>query len=411
MVRYEIKKVLGTTGSKVALILMAAVVLVNFWVAGLSVEWTNEQGEHETGFAAIKNLRQAKKAWAGPLDEEKLQAVIRENQRVNATPEAQSKDYHISNIAYGWKQGFADIRNLLNYAFAGGYRSYDYYVADRITTEQVKDFYPNRVKLLKDWLNDPTDGGYSRFNDAEKDFLIAQYESLETPMKYDFITGWENVCENSLTITMFCVVTLGYLIAGIFSNEFKWHSDSIFFSSLYGRNRAVWAKVKAGFLLVTLVYWISMLTYSLLTLCYLGFDGWDCPIQITRWKSMYNLTYGELYLLILLGGYLANLFISFLVMWVSAKTRTSLLAVTIPFVVVFLPTFLQDFENTKIIGTLLSFFPERLLSINYSVSYLELLSFGKTVVGTLPVLFLLYSILTVLLVPAMYRTYRHKQIT
>ncbi len=411
MVRYELKKILGTTGGKVALVLMAAVVLVTFWFAGPCVEWINEQGESETGFAAIAQLRQAKKAWAGPLDEEKLQAVIRENQRINATPEATSKDYHQNDIAYGWKQGFADIRNLLNYSFADGYRSYDYYVADSITAEGVKDFYPNRVKLLKHWLNDPSDAGYYRFNDAEKDFLIAKYESLETPMKYNYISGWDSASEHSITITMLCAIVLGYLIAGIFSNEFKWRSDSIFFSSLYGRNQAVWAKIKAGFLLVTLVYWISMFSYSLLTLTYLGFDGWDCPIQITRWKSMYNITYGELYLLIILGGYLANLFISFLVMWVSAKTKTSLLAVTIPFVVCFLPIFLQDFEEAKIIGKLLSFLPDRLLTVSYSVSYLDLLSIGKTVVAVLPVCFLLYSILTLLLVPAMYRTYRHKQIS
>lgn len=410
MVRYELKKILGTTGGKVALVLMAAVVLVTFWFAGPCVEWINEQGESETGFAAIAQLRQAKKAWAGPLDEEKLQAVILENQRINATPEAQSKDYHISDIAFGWKQGFDDIRDLINRSFSDGYRSYDYYTVNSVTAGQLKDFYPNRVKQLKDWLNDPSDAGYYRFNDAEKDFLIARYESLETPMKYDFITGWENASEYSLTITMFCAMILGYLIAGIFSNEFRWHSDSIFFSSLHGRDQAVWAKIKAGFLLVTLVYWISMLSYSLLTLTYLGFDGWNCPIQITRWKSMYNLTYGEFYLLILLGGYLANLFISFLVMWVSAKTRTSLLAVTIPFVVVFLPTFLQGFEDTKIIGKFLSFFPERLLSVNYSVAYLDVLCLGGKVVGLLPVLFLLYSILTLLLVPAMYREFRHKQI-
>ncbi len=410
MVRYEMKKVLGTAGGKIALVLMAAVVLITFWFAGPSVGWVNEQGETENGPAAAAKLRQAKKEWAGVLDEEKLQAVIRENQRINATPEAQSKDYSISDIAYGWKQGFDDIRDLINRSFSDGYRSYNYYTVDSVTAGQLKDFYPNRVNQLKDWLNDPSDAGYYRFHDAEKDFLIARYESLETPIIYDSITGWNSASEHSITVTMVCAIVLGYLIAGIFSNEFKWRSDSIFFSSLYGRNRAVWAKIKAGFLLVTLVYWISMFAYSLLTLSYLGFDGWSCPIQITEWKSIYNLTYGEFYLLILLGGYLANLFISFLVMWVSAKTRTSLLAVTIPLAVCFLPVFLQDFEQTKIIGKLLSLLPDRLLTVSYAVSYLDLISIGKTIVPVLPVCFLLYSVLTLILVPAMYREFRHKQI-
>lgn len=411
MVRYEIKKVLGTTGGKIALVLMAAVVLVTFCIAGPSVYCVNEQGEKEYGFQAIANLRAAKKEWAGVLDEEKLQAVIRENQRINATPEAQSGDYHQNDIAYGWKQGISDIRLLLNSAFADGFRSYDYYKADSLVPEQAKDFYSNRVRLLKDWLYDASDDGYYRLNDAEKEYLISRYEHWETPIPYDYATGWEQAMEYATTVIMLCSLVLGYLMAGIFSNEFKWHSDSIFFSTVHGRNRAVWAKVKAGFLLVTAVYWASVLAYSLLTLGYLGFDGWNCPIQIFFWKSFYNMTCGQYYLLILFGGYVGNLFTSFLVMWVSAKTRTSLLAVTIPYVIIFLPSFLPDFEGAKYMGKILSLLPDRLLNIGMSASYFDLISIGKKVVASLPVCILLYSVLTVVLVPAMYRTYRHKQIT
>lgn len=411
MVRYELKKILGTTGGKVALVLMAAVVLVTFWFAGPCVEWINEQGESETGFAAIAQLRQAKKAWAGPLDEEKLQAVIRENQRIIATPEFQSKDYHQNDIAYGWKQGIADILYMLKFSFADGFRSFDSNTANRLVPEQAKDFYPNRAKLLNEWLYDTTDDGYYRLNDAEKEYLIAQYENWETPIIYDYATGWEQALTYTTTVTMLCALILGYLMAGIFSNEFKWHSDSIFFSTPYGRNQAVWAKIKAGFLLVTVAYWASILAFSLLTLSYLGFDGWNCPIQIFRWKCFYNITCGQYYLLVLVGGYVGNLFTSFLVMWISAKTRSSLFAVTIPYVIVFLPSFIPEFVNTTYVGKILALLPDRLLDTGMSASYFDLLSFGKKVVGAFPVCLLLYFILSLILVPAMYRAYRHKQIT
>lgn len=206
-------------------------------------DWVNEQGESETGFAAIAKLRAAKKEWAGVLDEEKLQAVIRENQRIIATPEAQSKDYQQNDIAYSWKQGIGEILYMLKCSFADGFRSFDHNTANRLVPEQAKDFYPNRVKLLKEWLYDPTDSAYNRFSDDEKAFLISQYESLETPITYDYATGWEQALTYTTTITMLCALILGYLMAGIFSNEFKWHSDSIFFSTINGRNQAVWAKI------------------------------------------------------------------------------------------------------------------------------------------------------------------------
>lgn len=374
-------------------------------------DWVNEQGESETGFAAIAKLRAAKKEWAGVLDEEKLQAVIRENQRIIATPEAQSKDYQQNDIAYSWKQGIGEILYMLKCSFADGFRSFDHNTANRLVPEQAKDFYPNRVKLLKEWLYDPTDSAYNRFSDDEKAFLISQYESLETPITYDYATGWEQALTYTTTITMLCALILGYLMAGIFSNEFKWHSDSIFFSTINGRNQAVWAKIKAGFLLVTAVYWVSILTFSLLTLSYLGFDGWNCPIQIFRWKCFYNITCGQYYLLVLVGGYVGNLFTSFLVMWISAKTRSSLFAVTIPYVIVFLPSFIPEFVNTTYVGKILALLPDRLLDTGMSASYFDLLSFGKKVVGAFPVCLLLYFILSLILVPAMYRAYRHKQIT
>lgn len=50
--------------------------------------------------------------------------------------------------------------------------------------------------------------------------------------------------------------------------------------------------MKAGFLLVTIVYWVMWLTYSGFVLVYLGTDGGDTPIQSTWecWKSFYNIT-------------------------------------------------------------------------------------------------------------------------
>ncbi|MBO5500632.1 MAG: hypothetical protein J6A48_01270, partial [Clostridia bacterium] len=52
---------------------------------------------------------------------------------------------------------------------------------------------------------------------------------------------------------------LGYLVSGIFSNEFKWKADAVYFTTCYGRNKAVASKIKAGALLVSVLYWGSVL--------------------------------------------------------------------------------------------------------------------------------------------------------
>ena len=71
------------------------------------------------------------------------------------------------------------IRELLNRAYATGFREYDYYRADSLSEEDAGNFYGNRVKLLKDWLAE--EGTAELFSDEEKEFLIRRYEELKTP--------------------------------------------------------------------------------------------------------------------------------------------------------------------------------------------------------------------------------------
>ena len=122
MVKYELKKIVSSTGGKIALALMALLVAVGCWMCISEVEWVNERGDSETGLAAVSKLRAAQKEWAGVLDEERLAQIIRENQRICATPEAQSKDYRQNDIAYGWKQGIRPVLNMMNYAYSAGFQ-------------------------------------------------------------------------------------------------------------------------------------------------------------------------------------------------------------------------------------------------------------------------------------------------
>ena len=211
MVRYELKKIFGSVGSKVALLLYAGVVVLSCWLAAsgalnLEVAWVNEQGESEYGYQAARKLRDARKEWEGWLDEEKLNRVAQENQRINATPQGQSDNIQQSNIAYGWKQGFAPIRGLISDSYAKGFREYDYYTADRISAIDENTFYANRIKLLKA-QNQIEDGkqqieaGFVQLENKEKECLtnleavrsqlataqagVASFEANDIQGKYD----------------------------------------------------------------------------------------------------------------------------------------------------------------------------------------------------------------------------------
>lgn len=403
MVKFEIKKVFLRRGNQIAVALLVVLLCVVCFFAG-NISYVNEEGETEKGFGAVKKLREEQKEWAGFLDEETIQKVIEENNKISQTPEAQSDDFQENDKAFHKKQGFLEIRNLLNYAYAEDFRDYNYFRADSLKPEDASEFYENRISLLENWLSGE---GKELFSETEKEYLIKKYENLQTPFFYDYVEGWKQLFLYFPTILMILMLALGYLVSGIFAREFQWKADSILFSSLYGKNKAVSAKVKACFYIVTGIYWCTVLLYTGAVLLYLGADGAFCPIQANSsdWKSFYEMTNMEKYVLCAVGGYLGCLFISFLTMLVSGKTKSSAAAVILPFVLVFLPSFLSNINNpavTEILGLL----PDRLLQLAQGTANFTLYEIGGKVLDGIFLLFLVYSAFCALLLPVMKRMYR-----
>ncbi len=110
---------------------------------------------------------------------------------------------------------------------------------------------------------------------------------------------------------MLIMLVSAFLVSGIISNEFSWKSDSIFFSTKYGRDRGTRAKIMAGFIVVSVIYFIVISLYSLVVLGCLGSQGGNVMIQtgFWHWKSFYNITYMQLYLLTVVAGYIGTVLV------------------------------------------------------------------------------------------------------
>lgn len=407
MIRFELRKVLRRTSAKIALVIYALLIAAGCFFAISSVEWTDAQGRQQSGHAAVEQLRQTRKQWAGQLDQQRLEAVIQENQRIAQTPQAQSEDIQQKNIAFSWKQGFNDILWLLNYSYAQDFQSLDSYTANSVTVDMLPQFYSNRIKLLRRWLEDETSGA-DQFSDREKQFLVHQYETIQIPFQYDYVEGWEQALYQSYLPIAMGVLVLTYLVSGFFSHEFRWKADSIFFSSRYGRTKATAAKIKAAFLLITVLYWVGIGVYTLIILWYLGTDGGGCPVQILHWKCMYNVTIFQAYWMAILNGYIGALFFCLVTMLVSAKTRSAVFSVTVPYLLVLMPGILENIGDgmNRVLGLL----PDRLLQLSQCIFYFDVYTIGSQVFGAYELLPWLYGVLVLLLIPALYQLYRHKQI-
>lgn len=406
MTRFELKKIFLKPVNKIVFIILAISLCVVSYFAIGDVDYVDENGEKSTGIAAASALQGKKNEWAGYITDDILRKVLEENEHIINSEEYLSTDMIEKEKVYSKKQGFSDIREMINQAF-GGFQDYNYYRADSVTQEEIRSFYDRRTDNLIEWLN--SEEQESRYSEQEKQFLISQYGKLETPFYYEYADGWAALLEYAPSIIMLAVLITVFLVSGIFSDEIQLKADSIFFSARLGRDKAIAAKIKAGFIVVTSVYWIMILLYSGIVLAVLGIGGAGCSIQngFANWKSFYNITYLQDYLLTVLGGYLGNLFILFLSMLASAKTHSKALAVTIPFIILFIPSFLN---GISVLSEVLGLLPDQLLQVCTAIKTFNLYQVGTKVVGAVPIIFVMYSILFCILLPVLYQVYRKTEI-
>ncbi|MDO5147707.1 MAG: hypothetical protein Q4D60_11990 [Eubacteriales bacterium] len=81
------------------------------------------------------------------------------------------------------------------------------------------------------------------------------------------------------------------------------------------------------------------------------------------WKSIYNITFFQEYLLIAVGGYIGCLFVDSLAMLVSAKTKSTVVSVIVPFVVLFAPAVIR-LGNSRLAEKIDGLMPYQLVQMN-----------------------------------------------
>lgn len=254
------------------------------------------------------------------------------------------------------------------------------------------------------------DGSYY-FTDKEKAFLISQYEQMEAPLIYEPHIGWAKMIEYFPGICSLLALVVAFVCAGIFSGEFSTKADAVFFSALYGRKRAVSAKIKAGCLIITLLYWVCIAAYVLLVLLLAGWGGSGTMIQTdtSGWKSFYNITFLEQALWCFVGGYVGCLVIGALTMVISAKTKSTILAAVIPFILIFFPEIFSSLTVYPFFETLFTAAPGKLLQINELIEGFSMYTVGGKVFGAVYILIPLYAVIFCVLVPILYRIYKRQR--
>lgn len=412
LMRYELKKVFSKRVNQIVLILLAVLLAYTCQSALVKVEWVDGQGNSETGHAAAVNLREASQDWSGSLDQQLLEKVLVQLKAIYSSTEVDPQSQESNWILSHQLQGFQDIADLLGWAYQTEYASFEEMVMD-LQPEDLSRFYTIRINDRKNWLyEDDSSWGFYNYSPREKQYILDKFEALQTPLETGYHEGWVQATEQLPTLLKYGMILLSFVLAGIFADEFSWKTDAVYYNTLHGRTRATAVKGGVGFLTITVAYWLCVGVYSLIVLGSLGTDGGNCSIQVhaAYWNIREQMTFRQFYLLAIVTGYLGYLFVGFFVLWISAKTKSPVLAVLIPSLILLLPGFLWNFYSPtmrRIIGIL----PDKLLDIGVAIQYLYLYTLGERVMTAVPIVATVYTCATVLLVFLCYREYRHKEVT
>lgn len=366
------------------------------------VGYLDENGNHMSGILAAQNLRAEKNKWKGYITKDVFAEVVKENAAINNDIGALGGDPDAQDKAYARKQGISGIAELINNAFSA-WRDYNYYAIDGVSEQEAGTVYEKRISNLKEWL----DSGEERFTDSEKDFLIKKYENLKTPFYYEYTDSWSALLQNISTFILILALVIGFLVSGIFSDEFQIKADSIFFSSRLGRNKAILSKMGAGFLITTVLYVVFITLYTFIVLLALGTDGANCPVQLDLWRSIYNVTFFQAYLFIVADGYVGALFASIFAMIASAATHSTATAIIVPFILLCAFPFLS---RVITLPGVCAFFPDQLLEVYISIKDFGLTQFGGKVRGVAETIIPIYSAACLFLFPVLYGIYKKAEV-
>lgn len=363
-----------------------------------SMSYVDEEGIANTGILAARKLAANRNEWKGSLTVEKIAEIVKNRKEL-----AQKYVEEIPDTEYGKTiQSYNTITDFVVNVLTPD-SEYNESVLFQEDDRQIENIYTtyedNMQQMVEEYGKTP----------EQKRLLEKQYEKIKRPLTFEAKDSWDTMNLYAETYGIILIVIIGFLAAGIFAEEFRNRSEEIFFSSKYGRTKATKNKIAAGILMTTIVYWVGVGILSLISFGIMGISGLHTPYQIAQPYSIYSMTYGQYYLLILVCGYISSLFSAAITMFITAKMRTPNLAICIPFFIFCLTPFIG-----RALSTVTTFFhltPYVLMNLIEYTKAPIIFQIGAMAFRQIPFLMLLYSLVSVVLLPFVYRSYGRYGIT
>ena len=311
-------------------VIFGSILLFQWFSFGSSDDHTSAFGNNFDGYKRIRDRQEYSHSFGGELTDESLQQMVRDYQQMESSgmdTELENTDQGIINSWLGTL--YPELRDAeMTYKTMMGY----------VKPEKLTDFYERRQKAVCDFLENNGQTG------KEKEYLLKIDSAVKEPFRYEWAEGWSQllgsvVADMGTVLALFLAITLSSLFAG------EWHDNT---SSLVLTTKNGWEKIacaKTGTGLLFTVEFFAILTAGNIVsqIFFLGTAGWDMPIQLIKLISIapMNMLQAELYEYTF--TFLGAIGFAGVVMFISAKIRSNVLALLFSLAVVYGPMMIAEY--------------------------------------------------------------------
>lgn len=311
------------------IVIFGSILSFQWFSFGSSDDYTSAFGNNFDGYGMIRDRQEHSLEFGGELTDGSLQKLVRDYQEIKAAgidKELEKTDSHIINSWLGTLYSeFLDT---------GSHKTMMSYVDPRNLT----DFYERRQNVLEDFLENNGQTG------AEKDYLLRINAKVEKPFRYEWTEGWSNllgsmVADMGTVMALFLAITLSPIFAG------EWHDNtsSLVLTTRNGWKKIALAKIGTGLSFTAEFFAIIMMGSIVSQIFFLGTTGWDMPIQTIKLIAIapMNMLQAEIYEYIFV--FLGAIGFAGVIMFISAKTRSNVLALLFSLSVVYGPMMIAEY--------------------------------------------------------------------
>lgn len=310
-------------------VIFGSILSFQWFSFGSSDDYTSAFGNNFDGYKVIRDSQEYSLTFGGELNDESLQQIVRDYQSMEAAgmeTELEKTDWKIINSWLGVL--YPELRDTGNYKTMISY----------VEPEKLTGFYERRQKAVHDFLENSGQVG------AEKEYLLQMDSDVKEPFRYEWTEGWSNllgsmIADMGIVMALFLAITLSTIFAG------EWHDNtsSLVLTTRNGWRKIALAKICTGLSFTTEFVVIIMIGSIVSQIFFLGTAGWDMPIQTIKLIAIapMNMLQAEIYEYAFV--FLGAIGFAGVIMFISAKTRSNVLALLFSLAVVYGPMMIAEY--------------------------------------------------------------------